>query len=241
MGFISDIFGGSKSSNSSSQSSSSQNVNNDLLKSDFSGQIANGTNANNIANSLLTGTGDTAAANAGYQNYLQQAGYAPALKQLSQNLTGQGAASGLLNSGSTTKALANYGAQLNNQFYQNYLQNLNNQTQAGTQAGGLLAGTGQTSQSSGTSSGGSTNNNGLLGGVGSVVGGIASIFSDRRLKTDIEKIGEASDGLGWYRFRYIWDRAKEVRGVMADEVARLRPWALGPVVGGFSTVNYGDL
>jgi hypothetical protein len=28
---------------------------------------------------------------------------------------------------------------------------------------------------------------------------------------------------------------------MADEVAQLRPWALGPTVAGFATVDYGKL
>lgn len=61
-------------------------------------------------------------------------------------------------------------------------------------------------------------------------------FSDRRLKTDIEKLAEFEDGLSWYRFRYIWeDDLRE--GVMADEVAELRPWALGPSINGFATVN----
>jgi hypothetical protein len=35
--------------------------------------------------------------------------------------------------------------------------------------------------------------------------------------------------------------AKRVLGVMADEVAKLRPWALGPKRAGFATVNYGAL
>lgn len=64
----------------------------------------------------------------------------------------------------------------------------------------------------------------------------ASVFSDRRLKTDIRKIGEYADGLGRYLFRYIWGGPVR-EGVMADEVARLRPWALGPTVEGFATVN----
>lgn len=64
---------------------------------------------------------------------------------------------------------------------------------------------------------------------------MAALFSDRRLKTDITKIGEYGDGLGKYLFRYIWDDEQR-EGVMADEVARLRPWALGPTVNGFSTV-----
>ena len=65
---------------------------------------------------------------------------------------------------------------------------------------------------------------------------IASLFSDRRLKRNIRKIGEYADGLGRYVWDYVW--GERASGVMADEVAKLRPWALGPVVGGFATVNY---
>lgn len=68
----------------------------------------------------------------------------------------------------------------------------------------------------------------------------ATIFSDRRLKTGIRKLGEMADGLGVYAYRYVWG-GPEQRGVMADEVASLRPWALGPTVEGFATVNYGAL
>lgn len=172
MGFISSLFGGSQQQ----QQSQSQNVNNGLITSDYGGQVANGTNANNIQSSLLTGTGNTGAANGAYNNYLQQAGYAPAMKQLSQNITGQGAAAGLLDSGSTTKALQSSGAALNNQFYNNYLQQLGGLSSQGTQAGSLIAGTGQQSSSSGSGS----NNTGLFGqnsGGGSNLGDIASLFA----------------------------------------------------------------
>jgi hypothetical protein len=66
---------------------------------------------------------------------------------------------------------------------------------------------------------------------------VSSLFSDRRLKTEIRKVGEHSDGLGKYVWRYIWGGSLQ-EGVMADEVATLRPWALGPTVMGFATVNY---
>lgn len=213
--------------------SSSGNVNNSLISGDYSGQIGQGTGANNILSTLLTGQGNTAAANSGYQNYLQMAGYQPAMTAMSKGITGQGAAAGLLNSGSTAKALQSSGANLNNQFYNNYLQQLSGLSGLGLQAGGLVAGTGQ--QSSSTGAGPST-----LGSIASTVGGIASIFSDRRLKTGIRKLGEFADGLGKYSFRYKFGGPR-YHGVMADEVAKLRPWALGPIVDGFATVNYGAL
>ncbi len=71
--------------------------------------------------------------------------------------------------------------------------------------------------------------------------GVAA-FSDRRLKRSIERLGELANGLGVYRFRYLWERPDVSHtGVMADEVERIQPEALGPVVHGFRTVNYGAL
>lgn len=235
------------------QNSHSENVNNGLITSTYGGQMNNGVGASNYlaqllgvspggvagaantigtaANGVATGGG----AQAGYQNYLQNAGYAPALKQMQQGIVGQGAAAGLLNSGSTAQSLVNHGAALDQSFYNNYLQQLSGLSGQGLQAGGLVANTGQQSNSSSTGGSPST-----LGSIASTVGGIASIFSDRRLKTDIEKLRDEPDGLGVYSFRYI-NQPKTFIGVMADEVAKLRPWALGPIVGGFATVNYGKL
>lgn len=67
----------------------------------------------------------------------------------------------------------------------------------------------------------------------------AAMASDRRLKRGIELIGRLRDGLGVYRWTYVW--GEKAHGVMADEVARLRPWALGPRVGGYATVEMGVL
>jgi hypothetical protein len=76
---------------------------------------------------------------------------------------------------------------------------------------------------------------------GQLVGAAATAasFSDRRLKENIVKIDELDDGLGVYEYDYIW--GEHATGVMADEVAELRPWALGPIRGGFNTVNYAAL
>lgn len=76
----------------------------------------------------------------------------------------------------------------------------------------------------------------LLGGAGTAMGAASGMFSDRRLKTNIKQVGTLSDGLGVYSYDYIWGEPSV--GVMADEVAQLRPWALGAPVNGFATVNY---
>jgi hypothetical protein len=88
-----------------------------------------------------------------------------------------------------------------------------------------------------------TQKQGLLGALLAAGAQAAATYaasgSDRRLKRDIKKIGELDDGLGVYIWRYIW--GKPAVGVMADEVAEKRPWALGPVFHGFATVCYGKL
>jgi hypothetical protein len=229
---------------------SSENVNNSLITSTYSPTMQAGTGATNFLASLLGvspgGVSSTASAigqganqiaeaggaQAGYQGYLANAGFAPAMRQLSQGVTGQGAASGLLNSGATVRSLATKGTELNQQYFNNYLQQLTGLSGLGIQGGGLVANAGQKSTGSSTGGGPST-----IGSIASTVGGLASIFSDRRLKTDIEKIGEEADGLGLYRYRY-HGHADRREGVMADEVAQLRPWALGPVIAGYATVNY---
>jgi len=78
------------------------------------------------------------------------------------------------------------------------------------------------------------NRQGLYGllGTGATAGALA--WSDRRLKTDIERIGEFN-GLPVYRYLYIWGVPGV--GVMADEAKALYPHAVVNI-GGFDAVNY---
>lgn len=76
--------------------------------------------------------------------------------------------------------------------------------------------------------------------LGSSLGSAAILASDERLKTEVRKVGEEPDGLGVYEYRYIWGGPLQ-RGVMAQEVKDIRPWALGPERGGFMTVDYSKL
>lgn len=228
----------------------SLNTNKDLINKTYTGQAQGGTGGFNFLSQLLGiggggGGGPTldriggglnniaeaGGAQAGYNNYLQNAGYAPAMRQLAQGITGQGAAAGILNSGSTAKSLQTRGTELNQQFFNNYLQHLAGQAGLGLQAGQLIAGVGE-KNTGGKASG--------LGQAASTVGGLVSIFSDRRLKHSIRKVGEFADGLGIYFFSYLGSKQR-LKGVMADEVAELRPWALGPRIAGYATVNYGAL
>lgn len=202
-----------------------------FLKDAYGGVIDQGKQAGNFLTSLLTGTGDTGAATSAFNSYKDQAGFAPALRQLSQRLTGQGAASGILNSGPTARALQSRGAELNQGMFGNFLQQLFGLSDMGMKAGQLISGAGGQSTSTQPSTGSR---------ILSAIGSIGSIFSDPACKRDIEKVAEFPDGLGVYRFRYLGDDETRI-GVMADEVAEIRPWALGPKVGPFQTVNYAAL
>lgn len=74
-------------------------------------------------------------------------------------------------------------------------------------------------------------------------GGVSSKLwggSDRRLKENIEHVGETVLGLGLYEFNYIGD-SKRMRGVMADEVEAVKPEAVAYDDLGFASVNYGLL
>lgn len=70
--------------------------------------------------------------------------------------------------------------------------------------------------------------------------GIAAMFSDERLKTDIQRVGTRPDGLGIYLYRYIWGPMLFV-GVMAQEVLKVRPDAVAVHPSGFLMVDYGVL
>lgn len=80
----------------------------------------------------------------------------------------------------------------------------------------------------------------LLDSIGQIaqIGAIA--FSDARLKEDVRRIGATDAGLPVYSFRYKGDDAVRV-GVMAQDVAVMQPEALGPVLGGYQTVNYAEV
>ena len=66
--------------------------------------------------------------------------------------------------------------------------------------------------------------------------GLRNIFSDIRLKKNIQRIGTRSDGLGVYEFEYTWGGGRQI-GLMAQEVLGIYPDAVGQS-GGYLTVDY---
>lgn len=78
---------------------------------------------------------------------------------------------------------------------------------------------------------------GMLGQIGGAA--LPLIFSDRRLKTQIKRIGTHAKGIGLYTWRYIWGLPSV--GVMADEVEQVMPEAVVTMPNGFKSVNYAML
>lgn len=207
----------------------STNQNMKLINSIYTDQAQQGAQGSNFLSALLTGQGENVdEANAGLDDYYARAGYAPALRDMQQGIVGGGAASGLLRSGSTAKALTKYGAELNQGFYNNYLSQLGGLAGIGNQGGQLLT---QAGSGSSDSMGPST-----AGTIGKLIGTGLSIFSDRRLKENISRVGTYPNGLPMYEFNYR-DGKQRLRGVMSDDVRAKYPEAV-TVVSGFDAVNY---
>lgn len=90
------------------------------------------------------------------------------------------------------------------------------------------------------------NNAGIMGAIGGIgsglaqgigaAGGAAAFFSDKRLKTDIKKVGKTNDGLPVYTYKYKGDDKTQM-GVMAQDVEKKNPSAV-KTIDGFKAVNY---
>ena len=229
----------------STQSSLSQNQYYPQAQQTFQGTANQTGGATNSMAALLGQGGDPAAQNAAFQKFRDGTGYQFQMDQGTQAINGNQAARGLLDSGSTAKALTTFGQGTADQSFGQYMQHLQGLANTGLQAGGLIAGAGNksTSQGQSTSSENSTTKSqgakkGLLDYAGTAAGGVAA--SDRRLKKNIQWIGRMKNGLDIYEYDYINGSGPHV-GVMADDVKVLLPEALGPVIAGFMTVDYSKI
>ena len=79
--------------------------------------------------------------------------------------------------------------------------------------------------------------NNILGTAGQL-GSAAFMFSDRRLKSNIVKVGEHPIGVGIYEYTMM---GMPQRGVIAQEVQRVRPDLVKRHANGYLMVNYGGL
>jgi hypothetical protein len=223
------LFGGSKGTNES------RNKFADDIKGAFLPWAQQGSAGMGMASNILGLGGDGNSGANALNNWFNTSGGKFMLDQGMDQIMGNRAAGGLLRSGGTGKELENYRSGLASTKLNEYLGNVFNVNQQALGAGSLVSGAGQYSK------GKSTSNN---SGLGSALGAIFA--SDPRLKENVVKVGEEPDGLGIYEFDYLPIEGQiaafmpegRQRGVMADEVAALRPWALGPTVEGFGTVRY---
>jgi hypothetical protein len=199
-----------------------------FLKDAYAGQIQTGTDTNQLIQQLL---GGGPGGNAAYQQYQNSTGFQNTIDAGSKAITGNAASRGLLRSGSTGKALVNFGQDAAKSNFNSYVQQLLGLSGQGMQAGQIVGGAGNVQESKSKP------------GLGPTIGAAMSMIpSDPRLKTNVEELGVADNGLGIYRYNYIWDKETKHVGYMADEVAALFPEALGPLLeGGYMTVDYTKL
>lgn len=73
-------------------------------------------------------------------------------------------------------------------------------------------------------------------GAGAQVGSAAILASDVRLKDNVILSHVEPDGLPVYHWSYT-GQADRHTGPMAQDVAKYRPWALGPEIGGYMTIR----
>jgi len=221
---MSSLFGGKKSSSKSESGNKAYGYIQDTF-SPLTGYA--GTGAEGLAKLL---GGDAS----GFNAYKKATGFDALTEDGSRGITGNQAAAGMLRSGGTGKAIGNYANTMQNQFADSFMGKLLGMSGLGLQAGGLISDAGKYSNETSKSK----EKPGIGKFLGTVGAGIAA--SDPRLKYDIKKLYTEDDGLGVYTFRYKGDETKKLwRGVMADEVAELRPWALGPVSeDGYGSVDY---
>lgn len=223
------IFG---KSSKQTQTSESGNKYFPQAQEDFGGVAKQTGNVTNALSALLGLGGDPSVQQKAFETFRNNTGYQFGLDQGVNAITGSNAAKGLLNSGATAKAINQFGQDYASTKYNDYLSQLFNLSNQGLQAGQILSGAGQYSRSQGQSKGGKGGLGGLLGGALSSVAA-----SDRRLKKDIKFIRTLPNGLNVYSYKYINDKGPYV-GVMADEVEKLVPEALGPMIDGYKTVDY---
>lgn len=158
---MSQIFGGSQST----QSSNSGNSAYPGLSNTLAGSIGNVGSASSQLGNML-GLGGGGAQDQAFKNWQNSTGYQFGLNQGMQSINGNAAASGLLGSGATGKALESYGQNYANTQYGNYTNQLQQLLNSGNQSAGILAGAGQHSSSSGSSS---ANNGGAGAAIGSLL------------------------------------------------------------------------
>ena len=185
-------------------------------------------------------------------------GYQYQLQQGTNAVNAQAAQGGMTNSGNQAIALQNLGQGLGGAAANNYINQLQPylgaQQSAAGGIGSLYSGLGgglnanqnnlanlnygaATSIGNAQASADLANQSLGLNLLGGGISALTSLFSDERLKEDIEPVGELYDGTNIYRYRYKGDAVPRI-GVMAQEVEKTHPESVHEI-GGFKAVDYG--
>lgn len=217
------------------QKSESKNLSYDYLKNAYGGSVGEGASGMSTMAQIL---GGGSGGNQALQDYYNNSGGKFQLEQGLDAVNGKFASMGLSKSGAAMKAMENYRSDLASAKLDNFLGNLAKLGALGQGAGGLIANAGQVSKGSGATE-----------GMGSTIGtalSLAAMFSDPLLKTNVVALNSTIGGVPAIAFDYRQGTGLDLPqgrfvGVSADEVARLRPDALGPVVQGYATVDYNRL
>lgn len=214
------------------QKNSSGNHAYDYIQGTYAPQAQGGVAGFNMLGNLL-GIGGPGQSQQALQNYWDSTGGKFLLNQGLDAVNGKYASMGLSRSGSAMKALENYRQDLASTKLDDYMNHLGQLSQLGTGAGNLITNAGQWTKGK----------NG--GGAGGLIGGIlGGILSDERAKENIVDLPHPIGGVPAISFTYRKDMGlPEGRfiGVRAQDVAKIRPDALGAPVNGYLTVNYEKL
>lgn len=228
---MSGIFGGSKQKQSSTNKSWNEAY--PQISSTYGGTMQTGVNAGQMASDALMGGQGAADA---FGSFKKSIGYDQLMKDAMGAVSGKFGALGAGNSGAALKEAQRSASQLGQNTFGNWLQNLFGVQDRGQQAAGLVVNAGQRSE--GTSSGSSSSKPGIGGFLGGLGSAIAA--SDIRLKKNIKFIKKLANGLNLYQYDYINNSGPHI-GVMAQEVEKVMPEALGPVIDGYMTVDYSKI
>jgi endosialidase-like protein len=214
--------------------------------------VSQGTQANTLYGQAL-GLGTPEEQVASQQRFFQDPAMQAVLGQQSNALLRKFNAGG---SGTGGGKLALAGTRVGLENYNNYLNRLQGMGTQGLQATGAQAGVrqdqGNLRYGYGASLAGQETNfsnamaanrtagvNNLLNAAGSVAGA-AMMFSDIRLKHDIEYVGTLPSGLPVYDFTFTWGGERQ-RGVIAQEAQHLFPHAVSMHPNGYLLVDYGRI
>lgn len=169
-GIITGVIGGIGSIIGGSQASADALKGFNYLKQNEQSTVNQGNNANADISALLTGGPNSPQAKAAFTNYLNSSGYDFTKSQGAGAITGSAAARGLLNSGSSAKALSQYGTNLASTTFGNYIGQLQELSKNGLTAAGQIGAAG--------TQGGGTAAQAQAGATGSAAGSFGAAGSD---------------------------------------------------------------